>query len=145
MAGSDAQACTQILTESVTIIINALPTATIAATTPICAGSTSEVTFVGTPNTTVTYTVDAGENQTIVLDATGNATLTTPVLTANSTYTLVKVAFGDSADCSQALTESVVIVVNELPTVTISEPTTICTGTSSVITFAGTPNATVNW
>ncbi|HWS60279.1 MAG TPA: gliding motility-associated C-terminal domain-containing protein, partial [Flavobacterium sp.] len=143
VATAGTPSCSQTVTGSVTITVNSLPSATISAITPICSGNTSEVLIVGTPNATVTYTVDAGAEQTVVLDPLGNATIITPVLTANSTYTLVNIAFEGSADCSQALNDSVVIVVNGLPTAAISSDITICSGATAIVTFVGTPNATI--
>jgi len=137
--------CSQTLTGSVVISTTALPTATILGTTTICENTTAVITFGGTPNATITYKVDLGADQTITLDATGAATLTTPILTANSTYDLVSVALNGASNCSQTQTGSVTITVKPLPTATISGTTTICSGTSTVITFTGTPNATVTY
>ena len=60
--------------------------------------------------------MDGGSNQTIVLDATGYATLTTPALTLNSTYTLVSVISAETLACSQTQTGSATITVNLLAT-----------------------------
>ncbi len=136
--------CSQTLTGSAIITIKALPTASISGTTTICSGDTTVITFTGTPNATVTYTINSGANQPITLDATGTATLTTPVLTADSTYTLVSVTSNGIPDCSQIATGSAVITVNALPTASVSGDT-ICSGTTGVVTFTGTPNATVTY
>ncbi|MGL2967589.1 choice-of-anchor J domain-containing protein [Flavobacterium sp. XGLA_31] len=138
-----AGTCSQTQTGSAVVTVGVLPTATISGTTTICSGSTATITFNGTPNATVTYTVDGGANQTITLNGSGTAILTTPALTANSTYALVSVANG--ASCSQAQTGSAVVTVNALPTAAISGTTTICSGTTATITFMGTANATVTY
>ncbi|WP_304986240.1 T9SS type B sorting domain-containing protein [Flavobacterium rivulicola] len=145
VASSGTPVCSQTQTGSAVITVIALPTATISGTTSVCSGSTTNITFNGTPNATVTYTVNGGANQTIVLDGTGSATLTTPALTVNTTYALVSVAVSGAATCSQTQTGSAVITINSAPTATISGTTTICSGSATVITFNGTPNATVTY
>ncbi|WP_187661340.1 hypothetical protein, partial [Flavobacterium buctense] len=80
-------------------------------------------------------------NQTIVLDGTGLATLTTPVLTVSSTYSLVSVTSAGTPVCSQAQTGSAIVSVIALPFATISGTTTICSGSTAVISFNGTLNA----
>ena len=129
--------------EYVTLIYDctASPTASVTANT-ICSGNTGTVTFTGTPNAVVTYTVDGGANQTITLDAVGQYVLTTPVLTANSTYTLVSVFDGTT---TTPLTASATVTVTALPTASISGSTTICSGSTAVISFTGTANAVVTY
>ncbi|WP_333875877.1 choice-of-anchor L domain-containing protein, partial [Flavobacterium sp.] len=131
-------------TTSFQLVVNPLPTATISGTTSICSGNNTVITFNGTPNATVTYTVDGSPNQTIVLNGAGTNTVTTPNLTANSTYTLVSV-LNNTTNCTRAITGSAVVTVNPLPTVTISGTTSICSGNTAVITFTGTPNAVVTY
>ncbi|MBF6640300.1 hypothetical protein IVB69_02285, partial [Flavobacterium sp. J49] len=145
VASSGTPICSQTQTGSAIITVIALPTATISGTTSVCSGSTTIITFNGTPNATVTYTVNGGTNQTIVLDGTGSAVLTTSALTSNTTYALVSVATSGTPACSQTQTGSVVITINSAPTATISGTTTICSGNTTVITFNGTPNATVTY
>lgn len=137
--------CTQTQMGSAIVTVKTLPTATISGPTAICSGNTAVITFNGTPNGTVTYTVDGGANQTITLNGTGSATLTTPTLTVNSTYALVSIASSGFPVCSKVLNGSTLITINAYPTATISETTTICSGTSTGITFNGTPNATVTY
>lgn len=123
--------------------VNALPTATISGATTLCSGATTGITFNGTANATVTYTVNNGTNQTITLDATGTASITTPTLTANTTYALVSVSSAGTSSCSQSQTGSTLITVETLPTATISGTTSLCEGATAVITFNGTQNAIV--
>jgi gliding motility-associated-like protein len=118
------------------------PTATISGTTSICTGNTALVTFNGTPNAIVTYTVDNSSNQTITLNSSGLASITTPVLTANSTYTLVSATL---STCSANLNGSALITVFSTPTATISGATPVCNGGNATFTFNGTPNATVTY
>ncbi|WP_284653847.1 choice-of-anchor J domain-containing protein [Flavobacterium terrisoli] len=143
-AAVDANGCEGPRAEIV-VQVNELPTATIAGTTTICEGATTTITFNGTPNAVVTYTVNAGSDQTIALDATGTATLTTPALTANASYDLVSVVSTGPNVCSQLQTGNALVTVETLPTATISGSTAICEGLTTTITFNGTPNATVTY
>lgn len=127
----------------VTLTIVPSATATISATTPICSGNTTVVSFNGTPNADVTYKIDGGTDQLITLDGSGSASITTPVLNSNTTYTLISVASPISASCNQTLSASVTITVNQPPTATISGDTSLCVGATGTIQFIGTPNATV--
>jgi gliding motility-associated-like protein len=136
--------CNQPLSISRTVAINPLPTATIAGTTTLCSGSTTTITFSGTPDATVTYTVNGGINQTIPLDSSGTASVTTPALTATTTYALVSVTSSGTPVCSQTLTGSAVVSIS-LPTATISGPVSVCSGSTATITFSGTPDATVTY
>ncbi len=103
------------------------------------------MSFNGTPNAIVTYTVDGGANQSITLDTNGLASLTTPALTANSTYTLVSCTSSVLSTCSATLSSSILITVNTIPTVAISGDTSICSGTSASLTFTGIASATVQY
>ena len=135
-----APICSQTQTGSATVVVTALPTATISGTTSICSGSTTTISFSGTAGAVVTYTINAGANQTITLDASGNATLTTSALTADTTYALVSVA----AACATSISGSAMITILPLPTATIVA-NTICTGNTGEVTFTGTPNADVTF
>ena len=75
-----------------------------------------------------------------MLDASGNATVTTAALTANTTYALVSVV----GACTATVNGSAVVTVLPLPTATIAA-NTICTGNTGTVTFTGTPNAVVTY
>ncbi|UPT71266.1 MAG: gliding motility-associated C-terminal domain-containing protein [Flavobacterium sp. JAD_PAG50586_2] len=122
----------------IVVEVNAIPTAAISGTTTICQGSTATITFTGSPNATVTFTANSGTPQTITLDASGLAVLTTPILTNTTTYDLVSVTSTGTTPCSQSLTGSVLITVEALPTATISGTTSVCINAPCTnITFTG--------
>ena len=137
--------CTNTASGTAVVTVNALPTAGISGTTTICSGSSATITFSGTPNATVTYTVNSGSNQTIALDGSGSATVGTGTLSANATYALVSVETGGSPNCSNTTSGTAIVTVRALPTAGISGTATVCNGGSATITFSGTPNATVTY
>jgi hypothetical protein len=92
-----------------TITVTSALTASVSTTSPVCAGSTSTITFTGTPSAVVTYNIGGG-NLIVALNASGTATVNTPALTSNTTVTVTQVAI--AGGCSQALSNSAAIVVN---------------------------------
>ena len=144
--------CGQTQTGTATVSVISLPTVTISGpTSPICSNTTTQITFKGTPNAIVDYTVD-GVAATITLDAAGNATLTTPPLLNNSSYDLVSVTLPGSTVCSQPQTGNVLITVTPYSIITATPSTeSICSGSNTNITlssnkagttYAWTANAT---
>ncbi len=136
--------CTRPVTGSITISVLPAPTASIAASTTVCSGTSATVTFTGTPNATVTYTANPGGTQTIVLNNTGTATLTQNY-TATTIYTLISVATAGSPSCATPLNASITITVIPTPVVSISGNASVCPGSLATVTFTGTPNATVTY
>ena len=134
--------CSQAQTGSATVVVNPLPTATIAGTIDVCQNdATPVITFTGSNGTapyTFTYTINNGANQTVV--STGNtATVNVPTGTAGTfVYDLVSVQDASSTTCSQAQAGSATVVVNPLPTAVIGGDNTICQNdVAPVITFTG--------
>ena len=69
--------CNVPLTNSATVEVKIVPDVTsITTTTPICSGSDAVFTINGTPNATVTYTLNNGTAATTVLNSSGIGTLT---------------------------------------------------------------------
>jgi gliding motility-associated-like protein len=131
------------VTQVITVV--SLPTASIAGTTTICTSQSATINFTGTPNATVTYQV-GGTNQTIVLDASGNASL--PVSPAATTvYTLVSVQVSPPGGCSAPLVGTATVTISPLPTATAVSPINVCAnGTVSVPAFASIPvGASFTW
>ncbi|WP_310024197.1 T9SS type B sorting domain-containing protein, partial [Flavobacterium arsenatis] len=94
----------------------------IGGTSPICSGESSSITFQGTPGAVVTYNI-AGvlNNETAQIDPSGYAYASTGTLTETTVYELVSVTYTGVDACSQPLTGSVTVEVNELPQVSIED------------------------
>ncbi len=109
----------------------------------LCLGDPATFTFIGTPNATVTYNINGGANQSIVINGLGTATLTGSY-TANTTLTILSVTSAGTPSCVNLQTSSVTLTVQPLPTASVAvSPTLLCSGDSATFTFTGTPNATI--
>lgn len=115
-------------------------TASITGSTEVCQSSQSpQITFTGSGGLapyTFYYNIDGGNTLSVI--STGNtATIDCPTTSSgNFIYNLLSVT--DANSSSQALVESASILVNPLPTSTLSGTTTVCVGASEpVITFTG--------
>ena len=116
---------------TVGVIVDSTPTASISGTTAFCSGGSANITFTGTANATVSYQLDGGSTLTTTLDASGNATVGTGVMTTGGTatthtYTILSVSLGS---CSQTLSGSAIITVNPMPG-PITGTTVVCEGST---------------
>lgn len=136
--------CNTILNSWATISVIPTPFANIFGTATICSGTTTDITFVGTPNSTVTFT-DGFTNLNTILGNTGTGTYTTPTLTSDRIYTLVSVSTASTPVCSLNLSDFVTVTIKQLPTGSILGNNTICQNSTAIITFGGTPDATINY
>ena len=130
-----------------TVTVNPLPTATISGATTICNGSSTNLSFSGTPNATVTYSVNGGANQTTNLDNLGIGSVSTGNLTTNTTYQLVSVRSAGIPSCSQTQSGSVTVNVIPVPLVNsvVSTPS-VCSGQPTGISLSSNvTTATFNW
>ena len=132
--------------QTATVTVNPLPTATITGNSTICAGSSTSFTISGTPNATVTYS-NGTSNLTVTLNSAGNATVNSGVLNTTTTYTLVSAQSAAPASCSNTLTGSVTVTVNPIPVMNPVTSVVVCPGDAVVIpSFTSTPTgATFNW
>lgn len=138
--------CAQTLSQTISISVNAFPTATISASPlTVCTNQSSTINFIGTPNAILTYTVDGGTNQTITLNASGTANINATGLSLNRTYVLVSAALPGASACSAIINSGVTITVNPAPTASFKSNSPVCNGTAATINFIGTPNALVNY
>lgn len=117
--GTDGGGCRD--TTTITVVVNALPTASIAGNTTICDGDSTTLTASG-------GTGFAWSNGPMTATNTVNPTSTT-------TYT---VTVTDANGCQD--TDQATVTVNALPTIGITGNTTICNGDSTTLTASGGNN-----
>jgi len=143
--------CTQTQAGSATVTVVQLPTATISGGTTVCKDAASpSITFTGANGVapyTFTYNINGGTNQTATTLIGNNTTTVAAPTTATGTFTynLVSVSSATTPACSQNQPASTVVIVDPLPTATISGTTSVCPNGTAVITFSGTPGATVTY
>ncbi|MEO5776567.1 MAG: choice-of-anchor L domain-containing protein, partial [Flavobacterium sp.] len=121
------------------LIVVPLPVVSISASpTSVCSGGSSTITFTGTPNAIVDYTVDGNPRQ-IALNASGTNFDTTPLLSINTIYSIVSATITTAAGTViQPENGTATVTVIALPTATISGTTTVCKDSASPnITFTG--------
>ena len=145
---TDANNCTNTGSGSASITVNPLPTISIGGTTPICEGQSSDLTFSlsGASPYNVNY-LDGGNSANVTLDAAGTINGIPLSITPNNTTTYTLVDITDANNCTTSANGSVTIVVNPLPTATISGSTSLCVGQSTPIdfTFTGTGPYNINY
>lgn len=135
--------CSQVVSDSATIIINPSPTATIAGATTVCKDAAPpDITFtgiIGTAPFTFTYTINGGTNQVITTSSGNSIAIAAPTNIAGTfTYSLVSVEDSSASTCLQAQTGTALVTVNPLPAATIAGTTVICKGDAPPnIIFAG--------
>ncbi|WP_255350059.1 L-type lectin-domain containing protein, partial [Mangrovimonas sp. TPBH4] len=82
--------CGDILTKSFNVVVMPESTAEVEAVNPtVCPGDDGEFIITGVPNSTVTYIINEGVEETVVLDDTGVASVVVMASTENTTMTLV--------------------------------------------------------
>lgn len=124
---TNASGCTD--SETATVTVNSLPTASIGGTTTICTGSSTTLTASGAGAGTYVWANSLGTNAGIMVSP-----------PTNTTYT---VTVTDTNGCTDSETASV--TVNSLPTAAIGGTTTICTGGSTTLTASGAGAGTYAW
>lgn len=103
--------CGQSFDEEFTITISNPDATVVAVNSPVCNGENAIFNFSGTPNAEVTYTLNNSVGQTVVLDASGAATVTFSA-TADQALELVSVALLEAPFCEVALTGNALVEVN---------------------------------
>jgi gliding motility-associated-like protein len=141
-------ACTQVIGANVntTVNINPLPTATISGTATICSGTGTNISVTGTANATVTYNINGGSSQTVVLDGSGSASIATGNLVSNVTYNLVSVSESVN-NCSQSISgQSATVTITNLTTPVIAQIANVCYNSPAVVNVSGgATNATLTY
>lgn len=141
VTGTSAGGC--VNTDSRIVTVNPLPSATIAGNTTVCLNAPQPtVTFTGSNATapyTFSYAYNGGAVQQVVSNAAGVATISIPTnMTGSHKYKLLSVQDASPTACQNQLLDSVIIVVNGLPTASIAGTTTICQHSNQPqVTFTG--------
>ena len=132
--------CEKTLADSVVILVNDLPQATLTGNDTVCLNVASDLTFSGSSanaSSSFIYTYN-GRNDTISSTGNNQSILSLPNDRAGlHTYTLIEVI--DSAtQCRNTLNQVVQILVRDLPAATISLPAEAClNGTDPEVIFTG--------
>ena len=116
ITSNSTPSCIKQLSDSVpiSVTINSIPTVTISSSGSVCSGSSAAITFKGTPNSIVTYTVNGGDNQTVNIGSSGIEILNT-TLAENSKFSLKSINFTNSPSCLQTLSDEIFINVAPRP------------------------------
>ncbi|MBA9074492.1 hypothetical protein GGR22_002665, partial [Flavobacterium gossypii] len=138
--------CEQNVSDSVTITVVPLPTATITRIdAQVCLGSQSRIRINGQPLAHVDYTLNGTPQPQIQIDATGEYILLETLPAAGTyDYELVRVISDAAPFCTQPLSETITVTVIAAPSATISTASpVICEGGSATVDFSGTLDADV--
>lgn len=125
-------ACGDVQTTN--IVVNAIPTTTAGSNSPICEGSTLNLTATLTAGATYSWTGPNG-----FTSAVQNPTLPAATTAASGTYTVTITNNG----CTS--TSTVNVTVNALPTTTAGSNAPICEGSTLNLTATGGGTATFAW
>ncbi|MCA6451356.1 MAG: Ig-like domain-containing protein, partial [Chitinophagaceae bacterium] len=130
----DANGCTS----SPAFVVQSAPTAVVSsAALSVCSGANAVFNISGTQDAVVTYTLNDGLRQTIVLTS-GSATITVPEATSNQTVSLISILSSDGG-CTQTLSSTATVTVNPLPVVGfISGVSSVCIGSTTQLYSAST-------
>lgn len=138
--------CTILVTNSSSVLVNALPTATLTAVdSNICLGvGNAEFVINGTPNATVSYTVNGGATQTINIGATGSTTITINLPTADVTVALTGVTLGICSNVITGQSSTVVITSIPVPVINVTQAP-VCSNQTASFTVTSPVNTQLNF
>ena len=106
VTGTDADGCSN--SAQITVTVNAVPTASLSVSGPICSGNDAIFSITGSANATVVYSIDSGADQSVVLDSSGLASISETNQVSDVEMRLISV---NNAECTVALTDSETITV----------------------------------
>ena len=130
------------IVSSATVVVRALPTATIAGTTTVCKNASSpQIIFTGSGGTApyvFSYSVNGGATQTATTTVGNSVSIDAPTNSAGTfTYTLVSVSESGNS-CTNLAMGTATITVQDLPIATIAGDAIVCQNAAQpIITFTG--------
>jgi hypothetical protein len=140
---SSSTSCASGASGSVTVTVNELPAANISGSTNVCQNSAApSIVFSangGSAPYTFVYRINGGGNQTVTTTSGNSVSVAAPTnIVGTFAYALVSVQDASSTSCSNTASGTATVVVNPLPSASISGNTTVCLNTASPsITFTG--------
>lgn len=137
--------CSIPVSNSSTVLVNALPTATLSVVdTNICLGvGNAEFIITGTPNALVSYNVNGGAPETITIGALGTVTLSMNLPTSNVTVTLTGVTLGICSNVINGQTGTVVVTSIPVPVINVTQ-NPVCSNQTAVFTVTSPVNNQLN-
>jgi gliding motility-associated-like protein len=146
VASPSSALCSQNLSQSIVINVTPTPSATFNSNpSVICANQNTTLTFTGSPNATVFYTTNGANEQSTVLDSAGNSAVVLTNLLSTTTYELTRVSLVASG-CSQLLSGTAVVTVNQIPTASFTGNLVYCSGeTTSIDLQSNIAGTTFSW
>ena len=136
--------CTTNLTLGGTITVTDLPNVTsVTSNSPICTGSNAVFTITGTPNATVTYSINGGASSTVILSSTGTQTVTSSNATTNQQLTVTSVSVNG---CSRVVSVASTVTVTQPIVSTFNQIPNLCIGANPpALPNTSTQNYTGSW
>jgi gliding motility-associated-like protein len=126
IVGTDgATLCSQPLNTAVTVTVNTLQAPTFITNSPICQNETASITFTGTPNATIQFSLN-GVVHNVTLSGSGEYVHTEANVVGNIEVILLNTRDTVAPFCSLDLNSASTIVVNTLPVITVPTPLSIC-------------------
>lgn len=121
-----------------TVVVNPNPTATFTASSPVCPGANSTITYTGSAGSGATYTWDFDGGNVVSGSGQGpyQVNWTSPG-TYNVSLTVTENGCSDSF--------SVPVTVNTVPTSDFTVSSPVCVGNNSTITYTGTAGASATY
>ncbi|MDH7911265.1 gliding motility-associated C-terminal domain-containing protein [Winogradskyella sp. SYSU M77433] len=125
--------CGDTVTKSFSVLVNEVSIDDVQAVIPtICQGDNAEFTITGTPNAEVTYNINGGADETVVLDASGNALVLISNVSSNQTINVTYIESTENSSCSATLLESATVSVASSEDASFTYSATCDGGTANV-------------
>ena len=138
---TDANTCTQSLSDSKTLIVNEIPVVDVSGTTEICKDDYTNINFdfsAGTSPWTLSYNINGIVGTPFDLDSISDRIVVSPTTTSIYTYTAIE----DSNGCKDNFTDAATITVNPLPEMEVTGGGEVCNDGSTVDVIFNTSNGT---
>jgi gliding motility-associated-like protein len=136
--------CTTVLTNIATVVVNPIPIFnSVNSNTAVCTGLDAVFTISGSPNATVTYTINGGATMTLVLDASGNGIVTIIGMLVDTTIIVSNIALNG---CDIVVNDSETVIID--PVLAVSSLLgngPICSGEDAVFDVVGSPNSIITY